>query len=90
VKQLCPKCLTLLQLKLGKKRRQQFMNEMSSYEKEILKLQREKVMEEMQHKRELFKLQINNEKESHELKIQMQKELHEIEKEKKLLELESH
>jgi hypothetical protein len=44
-------------------------------------------MEEMQHKRELFKLQINNEKESHELKIQMQKELHEIEKEKKLLEL---
>jgi hypothetical protein len=73
--------------KKGKKRRQQFMNEMSSYEKEILKLQREKVMEEMQHKRELFKLQINNEKESHKLKIQMQKELHEKEKEKKLLEL---
>jgi hypothetical protein len=82
-----PNTVTTKTRKKGKKRRQQFMNEMSSYEKEILKLQREKVMEEMQHKRELFKLQINNEKESHELKIQMQKELHEIEKEKKLLEL---
>jgi hypothetical protein len=82
-----PNTVTTKTRKKGKKRRQQFMNEMSSYEKEILKLQREKVMEEMQHTRELFKLQINNEKESHELKIQMQKELHEIEKEKKLLEL---
>jgi hypothetical protein len=82
-----PNTVTTKTRKKGKKRRQQFMNEMSSYEKEILKLQREKVMEEMQHKREIFKLQINNEKESHELKIQMQKELHEIEKEKKLLEL---
>jgi hypothetical protein len=82
-----PNTVTTKTRKKGKKRRQQFMNEMSSYEKEILKLQREKMMEEMQHKRELVKLQINNEKESHELKIQMQKELHEIEKEKKLLEL---